>query len=556
MKKMNTVSISLLPLLFLLGACGVRQDGTAELASATYEASLDKISEERLRAHLEFLADDKREGRLTGSSGYQAAAEYVAAEFKSYGLKPGGEDGWYQKVPLQSYQIDADTASMISHRDGEDRQLVFGEDYSMGGDKVRPENAVRAEVVYVGYGVHAPEFNYSDYDGIDVDGKIIALFSRAPAVLPHNERAYYSSSKIKYAEAIKRGAVGIITLRSRYQANASPWERVKASAGTKPGMSWLDLSGAPEGYYPELRGRVYISTATAADLFADTPISFEAARDFAEAGEVASVPLGVEVTLSRKTQHERISSPNVIGIVKGSDPELSAEYVIYSGHLDGLGRGVEVDGDAIYNGAYDNAIGISLLLESARVMASNPPKRSVIFIALTGEEKGLLGSDYFAHHPTVLIDSIVANINLDMALFLFPIADAIAFGAEHSSLESVVRQSLAKEGIALAPDPMPQEVIFIRSDQYSFVRQGIPATFLVTGYNSTDPTIDGAAAVIEFRQQHYHRPSDDLSLPVDWDSAVRFARANTRIGYEVGNAKERPIWNDGDFFGEKFARSR
>lgn len=556
MKAINSASIQLLPWLFLFAACDGRENAVQEDAGVTYAAAIEQISEERLRKHLEYLADDEREGRLTGSKGYDAAAEYVAAEFESYGLEPGGEDGWYQQVPLQTYQIDAGTASMTSHRDGGDLILKFGDDYSMGGDKVRPENEVRAEVVYVGYGVHAPEFNYSDYDGVDVDGKIIALFSRAPAVLPHNERAYYSSSKIKFAEAIKRGAVGYITLRSRYQADSTPWERIKASAGTKPGMSWVNLSGVPEGYYPELRGSASLSAASATEFFAATPISFEAARDAAEASEVASVPLGVEVTLSRRTQHERISSPNVIGIVKGSDPELSAEYVVFSGHLDGHGRGPEVNGDDIYNGAYDNAIGISLLLESARVMASNPPKRSVIFLALTGEEKGLLGSDYFAHYPTVLIDSIVANVNLDMALFLFPIADAIAFGAEHSSLESVVRAALGEEGMELAPDPMPQEVIFIRSDQYSFVRQGIPATFLVTGFNSTDATIDGQAAVVEFRKQHYHRPSDDLSLPIHWDSAVRFARANTRIGYEVGNTVERPSWNDGDFFGEKFARSK
>jgi hypothetical protein len=551
----------LLTAVLLLAACGAREDNESKVADAQSEATpinetVDAISADRIRAHLEYLADDKLEGRLTGEPGYLAAADYVAAQFASYGMDPGGEEGWFQPVPLQTYLVDSNSTSMIAHRDGGDRQLVFADDYSMDGDKVREETKVRAEVVYVGYGVHAPEFGYSDYDGVEVAGKIIAMFGRAPAVLPHNERAYYSSSRTKYREAIERGAIGIISLRSRYEADMSPWERVKKSAGTKHGMSWVTLSDLPEGYYPEIEGAVYLSTHAANDLFDGTPISFEEARDAAEAGKVASTPLGVEVSLGRKTIHQRISSPNVIGIVQGSDPHLSAEYVLFSGHLDGLGRGVEVDGDDIYNGAYDNAIGVSLLLESARVMAANPPRRSVIFIAVTGEEKGLLGSDYFAHFPTVPIDSIVANVNLDMALFLFPVADVIAFGAEHSTLEAVVERALTAEGFEMTPDPMPQEVIFIRSDQYSFVRRGVPATFLVTGYKSTDPAIDGAAAVLEFRKQHYHRPTDDLSLPLDWDSAERFARANTRIGYEVSNAAEKPSWNEGDFFGEKFARSR
>ncbi|HNP35450.1 MAG TPA: M28 family metallopeptidase [Woeseiaceae bacterium] len=546
------------PLLLLVVACGASDNGVSgEAGKDGAQKPVASISAERIRAHLEYLADDEREGRLTGEPGYLAAADYVAAQFEQYGLEPGGEDeGWFQQVPLQSYLIDSDSTSMIAHRDGEDRQLVYRDDYSMGGDPVRSETGVRAEVVYAGYGVHAPEFGYSDYEDVDVEGKIIAIFGRAPAVLSHNERAYYSSSRTKYQEAVKRGAVGIISLRTRYNEEMFPWERVKEMTGKKPGMSWVTLSDTPEGYHPEIKGAVYLSAAAAAELFAGTPISFEEALDAAEEGKVASVPLGVEVTLSRRTQHERISSPNVIGIVRGSDPELASEYIVYSGHLDGLGRGEAVDGDDIYNGAYDNAIGVSLLLESARIMAASPPKRSVIFIAVTGEEKGLLGSDYFAHYPTVPIESIVANVNLDMTLFLFPVADVIAFGAEHSSLEPIVQEALAAEGFELTPDPMPQEVVFIRSDQYSFVRQGVPATFLVTGYKSTDASIDGEAAVINFRKQHYHRPSDDLSLPIDWDSAVRFARANTSIGYKLGNATTRPSWNEGDFFGEKFAKAR
>jgi Zn-dependent M28 family amino/carboxypeptidase len=347
---------------------------------------------------------------------------------------------------------------------------------------------------------------------------------------------------------------GVILLRSRHSQENYPWERIEASTGTKPGMTWLSAVGAADGYYPEILGKVLISAAASEDFFAGTPISFKEAVETSEASKVSSVPLGFEVTLGSRTSHDAITSPNVIGIVRGTDPALADEYVVYTGHLDGLGRGVAVNGDEIYNGAYDNAMGIALLLETARVFAANPPRRSVMLLAVTGEEKGLLGSDYYAHYPTVPIDSVVANINLDMPLFTFPVADIIAFGAEHSSLAGPVERAAAAEGFSVTPDPMPEEVIFIRSDQYSFVRQGVPAIFLVPGFGSMNPDIDGAAHVKDFQLNHYHQPSDELSLPVDWDSAVRFARANVRIGYEVAETEAKPGWNKGDFFGEMFAR--
>jgi Zn-dependent M28 family amino/carboxypeptidase len=205
---------------------------------------------------------------------------------------------------------------------------------------------------------------------------------------------------------------------------------------------------------------------------------------------------------------------------------------------------------------YDNAMGSSLLIETARAFAAmpEPPRRSIMFIALTAEERGLVGSDYYAHYPTVPSDSLVANVNLDMPLLLFPLADVIAFGAEHSSLEQVIGSVVAKEDFALAPDPVPEEVLFIRSDQYSFVKKGVPSIFLVPGFNSSNPEINGGALFSEHLQKHYHQPSDDLSRPIDWDSALRFARANVRIGHAVAEEDARPSWNEGDFFGDKFGR--
>jgi hypothetical protein len=519
-------------------------------------SSLSEITRENLQGHLNFLADDARAGRMTGTEGYDEAAAYVAQQFEALGLAPGGDEGWYQNVPMLGRRLEIESAAVTLHRDSGDAELEWKEDFVMGGDEVRGETSVTAEVVFAGYGVHAPEMNYSDYEDIDVRGKIVAVFGGAPQRFPHNERAFYSSGRTKAEEMVRRGAIGRIGLRSRVDQKRVPWERLTLNAGILQGMSWINLSGEVADYHPEIEGDATFSVPTAAELFEGAPITFEEALDAADAGRPLSTPLGTEVTLSQKTRHEEVESPNVIGIVPGSDPELKDEYVVFSAHLDHVGIGEPVDGDDIYNGYYDNAMGVSLLIEAARAFAAmpEPPPRSILFIALTGEERGLIGSDYFAHYPTVPSDSLVANVNLDMPLLLYPLADVIAFGAEHSTLQQLIEPAVAAEDFALTPDPVPEEVLFIRSDQYSFVRQGVPSVFLVPGFTSTDPKVDGAAAFQEHLATHYHRPSDDSSRPVDWDSALRFARANVRIGLAVADADERPAWNEGDFFGDRFAR--
>lgn len=534
-----------------IGAC--EQQPTPEPTSLT--EALDTISQERLSAHLSYLADDALEGRDAGQPGYDLAAAYVREQFAEMGLEPGAVDGWYQQVPLATYTLNPDSPAMIVHRDGVDTELEYRAQFVMRGDAVREENFVRAEVVYVGFGVHAPDFAYSDYEGIDIEGKIVALFDNAPATLPADYRAYYASTLVKNQEMVARGAIGAIAMRSQRSVESFPWGRVKQVVGKKPSMAWVDLSGKTSGYFPEIEGGAYISVDTAKQMMAGTPISFEGARAATESDTPASIPLGIEVSLARKTTHARIESPNVIGVVRGTDPELADEYVVFSAHLDhtGIGEPVEGSTDKIYNGAYDNAMGVSLMLEAARAIAAAPPRRSVMFIGLTAEEKGLLGSDYFAHYPAVPSSSIIANVNLDMPLFLFPVAELIGFGAEHSSLQAPMAAAAKAEGFVLTPDPMPEENFFIRSDQYSFVKQGIPASYLDVNFRSSDPGIDGEVLVKDHIKNHYHKPSDDLSRPVDWDSAVRFARANARIGLAIANDDDRPTWNEGNFFGEMFA---
>jgi len=284
-------------------------------------------------------------------------------------------------------------------------------------------------------------------------------------------------------------------------------------------------------------------------------MTFEQALDAAESGQPASKALGIEITLSQRSEHAEITSPNVLGVIRGSDPDLADEYIVYTAHLDHIGIGAPVDGDDIYNGFYDNAMGVSLLIEAARAFKAmpEPPRRSILLAAVTGEERGLLGSDYFAQYPTVPKEAMIANVNLDMPLLLYPLADVIAFGAQHSSLDAPIGRAAQDEGLTLTPDPIPEEVLFIRSDQYSFVRQGIPAVFLVPGFTSSDPEIDGEALFQGHLKTHYHRPSDDLSRHVDWPSALRFARTNVRIGLEIDGDDTPPAWNEGDFFGDRFS---
>ncbi len=532
--------------LFAIGSC-------ASAPPTTLDESLDQIHERPLRSHFRWLADDEREGRAPGEPGYEVSAQYVADQFALMGLEPAGTDGWYQQVPLRTYKAVADTAEFIVHADGGDLSFAYRDDFSAAPDPVHPSTRVRGEVVYVGYGIHAPELGYSDYDGVDVRGKIIAGFSGAPESFEGVQRAYFSSSTNKRQEAVARGAIGTITFRSRKAEQRSPWNEMKERIGIRASMTWVNEAGEAARHFPELLGSASLSPRTAEKLLADTPLSYEDTLAAMEAGEVRSMPLGVEVTIARESEHTELTSPNIIGLVRGTDPELADEYVVYTAHLDHMGVR-EVNGERkIYNGAYDNAIGVALMLETARVFAAVPPRRSVLFIALTGEEHGLLGSDYFVNNPTVPVGSIVANINLDMPLFLYPVADLVAFGAAATSLHPVAVDALAAESFVFSPDPLPEETRFVRSDQYSFVRAGVPAIYLVPGFTSMDEDIDGESLYRAFLDKHYHEATDDLDQRVHWDSAIRFARAHARIGYAVASQDDRPVWNTGSFLGERFA---
>ena len=540
----------------LLFACSkvsnkIPENGSAE---SGFDTALASISRDNIQSSINYLAADEREGRMTGSRGYNESAQYVADKFAAMGLEPGGTEEWLQQVPFITRMLDVENSGVTLHKSTGDVNLEWAKDQIIYADRLRAENRIRAEVVFAGFGVHAPELGYSDFDEIDVSGKIVATFSGAPATFPSTERAYYSSGRTKAAELVRRGAIGQIGLMSRLAERLDPWENWTQNLGTQPGMSWIDEGGEVADFHPELQGDVKFNRHSAEQLFEGSSLTFEEALDAADEARPLSTALGIEVTMYRSAEHERITSPNVVGILRGRDPELANEYVVYSTHLDHLGTGAPVDGDSIYNGLYDNALGVAVTIEIARAFASLsvPPRRSIVFVAVTGEEEKLAGSDYFAHYPTVPSSAIVANVNIDMPMFLFPMNTVTGYGAEHSSLESLTTEEARKEGFEYIPAPFPAQVYFIRSDQYSFVRQGLPSVYLAEGIGSSDPAVDGRVVLDAFFAEHYHQPSDDLSQPIEWETALRFSRAGARIGYRIAMEDQRPTWNEGDFFGEKF----
>jgi Zn-dependent M28 family amino/carboxypeptidase len=432
------------------------------------------------------------------------------------------------------------------------RGLIPYRDYVPSPDYLRRTVEVTAPLVLAGFGVTAPDRGYDDYRAVDPKGKIVVLLTGAPSSFAPAERAHYATARIKFQNAVRRGAVGVLVVRTRDQT--FPWDRLtrQARAG---GMRWLDSKGEPADVFPALRGVAILSDTGAARLFEGAPASLAQVLTDAAAGKPPAFDLPVRATLRTVSEHERLESPNVAGLLRGTDPRLRDEVVVLSAHLDHLGVGEPVKGDSIYNGALDNASGSAALLEVAGAFTAlpRPPRRSVLFLAVTGEEMGLLGSDYFAEYPTVPIDRIVANVNLDGLAVLYPLREMVPFGAEHSTLDSTVARVAKRLGIALAPDPFPQEVFFVRSDQYSFVRRGVPSLFPFMSLRS-DSGVDAAARFREWLATRYHTPQDDIGQPMDFEAGAGHAQLGFLVGLEIANADQRPAWKSGDFFERTFER--
>ncbi len=512
---------------------------------------------EGLRAHVAFLSDDLLEGRDTGSRGHEIAARYVATRFEAFGLKPAGDDGgWYQTITFQETDHGATPGTVTISGSGGEKTWAHATDVFVVLNPLEPTFDVAAPLVFVGYGIEDARTSLDDYRGLDVKGKIVVALSGFPKGMPSEVGAHLSAVKEQAAE--RHGAIGMVVIDTLQSLKASPWERRQFAR--LPRFTWVGPDGRPFVEAPGIRAGASLNTPAAEAVFAGAARALVTILKESEknGGKPKGFALKTSIRIRIAATGRRVTSPNVAAILPGSDPALAGEVVVLSAHLDHLANARAKTGDApgadrINNGALDNAAGIATMLEVARAVASAPtrPRRSILFLASTGEEKGLLGADYFARHPTVPIEKIVGNVDLDMPVLLYPFTDVIAFGADHSTLGAIVAAAVAPMGIALSKDPMPEEGIFVRSDHYNFVKQGVPAVLLATGYAN-----GGEKAWSDFLLGNYHHPGDDLSQKIDWVAGARFAETNYRITRGMADAATPPRWFQGDYFGDLFAKDR
>ena len=524
----------------------------AALVATPLAAQEPAAQETAIRAHVEFLADDTMLGRDSFTPEYRIAANYVATQLMAAGVQPGGDDGSYlQNIGFQA-TMPAAQGEMAITRGGRRQPLTFGEDFVGAVNPRAADFHLGGDVVFAGYGAVDPDIGWDDYRGLNVRGKIVAVLAGGPAKLASEKRAHFSSRAAKSQAALARGAKGIVLIDSI--ANDAGYSVARRAANwQRPSISWIAPDGTP---HLEAGGAPSIGTlsrAGAAKLFAGSPVAW-AAVDAAErsGGAMPTGALGVSVEARQRSETARMESPNVVGVIPGSDPKLAREQVVLTAHLDHLGV-EEMDSDdpkadRINNGAIDNAIGIAMMIEIAREFrrSGKAPRRTIVFTAVTAEEVGLLGSEYYARHPSVS-GTMVANINLDMPIMTYDFRDIIAYGAERSSIGADLKRILDAQGLPLTPDPVPEENYFVRSDHYSFVTAGVPSIYLDAG-----PAGAGKAATDAFVNDHYHQVSDQTDLPIDWTAARRFMAIHYRLARDIADADARPRWTKGDFFGVLF----
>jgi len=514
--------------------------------SATLVPAADLVKEgDRWWSHIQVLADDNMEGRNTGSPGHLRAARFLASEFERAGLKPAGINGYLQPVKFKVAQIDEEHSSLALVRDGKTTPLKLGEDANL---TVRAALAkkVDAEVVFCGYGLSIPEYKFDDFAGLDLKGKIVVYIAGGPSNIPGNLRSHYSFRSERWKAIHNAGAIGVVAIANP-KAMDIPWER-STLARLNPAMELEAVSDIPGQEFGAT-----INPAHAEQFFAASGHTFAELLTLVDQGKpLPRFPLHIRLLATEQMKTSEVESQNVIGVLPGSDATLKNEYVVFGAHLDHLGVGAPINGDRVYNGAMDDGSGIASLIEIANIakLETLRPKRSILFVAVTGEEKGLLGSQYFTSSPTVPLKNIVADINMDMYLPLFPLKYLQVMGLEESTLGAEVRAAAEKAGVIVQADPEPQRNLFIRSDQYNFIKQGVPAVTFKFGYVKGSPEEKLAK---DWLRERYHAPSDDLNQPVDKAAAAKYNRLMLDLGMRVADASVRPHWNADSFF-RRFAK--
>jgi len=512
-------------------------------------AAFQKIDAERIRAQVRFLSHDLLEGRGTGQRGGDLAAEYIATQFSLYGLKPAGDNGTYlQKVPMVGVTPTPETTFSLVPNNGSARELKPLTDYVAYDETQRPDSTVNTEIVFVGYGVEAPEYKWDDYKGVEVKGKVLLMLVNEPTSDDPNffkgrALTYYGRWMYKYEQAARKGAVGAILIHKTDMASY-PWEVVRNSnSGEK---SFLKLDGSVKLKVASwIHLDVARELAAAAGMDLDKMMADAGSRDF----HPVSLPLKLQAHMVSKVRP--FESSNVIALLPGSDPKIKTEAVIYTAHYDHLGIRPDMPGDNIYNGANDNATGCGILLELARAFsgAAQQPRRSIVFASVTAEEQGLLGSEYLGKHPPIPAGKIALDLNYDDVPPLGSPEEVEVSGSERTTFYPTVEALAAEFRLAIRPDAHPEAGHYYRSDHFSLARVGIPAFSLNEGikYKGHDAAW-GMQKASEYTDKHYHQPSDEYRADMDFTGDAVMARFGFALGWQAASAPKLVGWEKGDEF--------
>ena len=519
------------------------------------------LNEAAMRANIKFLSSDLLEGRGTGARGGELAANYIAAQMEALGLKGAGANGSFmQPVSLVGVKADPNTKLVVSGRNGKE-SFKFADDYVAFTGAQTDEVDVDADLVFVGYGINAPEQRWNDYKGgpEDYRGKFLVMLvndppatTAEPNLFGGRTLTYYGRWTYKYEEAARRGAAGVILLHTDESAGY-PWGVVRTSNG-----SWrFDIARTAGDNTPFLNIRSWVTDETARRIMKLAGQDLDSLRAKAASRDFQPVALGLKGKLNLKSEVKRVQAPNVAGILPGRDPKLRDEYVIYSAHWDHLGIGApDKTGDAIYNGALDNATGVASVLAIAEALAKLPPaqrpRRSSLFLFPTAEEQGLIGAEWYAKHPLVPLARTAANVNLDSMNVLGPTHDFIPLGAERSPLSAVVAAVARERGMRVSPDARPEQGSFYRSDHFPFAKVGVPSISLKEGDDYVGHTKEwGEAQFKAYNTAHYHQPSDEFTDAWDFRGMLQETEIAMAIGRRIADDPTMPRFNPNDEFARK-----
>jgi len=493
--------------------------------------------------HIKFLADDSLEGRDTGSEGLKKAEAYAVEQFQKAGLEPAGTDGFYQPVDFKEYELDEEKSSLALVNGNESKMLSFADDGFFSSRSTRDSVKLTAPLVFGGYGLTIPEKNLDELAGLDLKGKVVVYIAGSPSDIPTALASHYQTAGERWKSLRAAGVAGIISILNPASMDI-PWTRISVNRN-HPAM---DLAGEEFNDTPGLKFAVIFNPASAEPLFAGSRHTFaEIAALAKDRKPLPHFPLGLSLKAEAAVRTTEVKSANLVGKLTGSDPVLKNEYVVLSAHIDHVGIGAPINGDKIYNGAMDDGSGTSAVMDIAASLRAHPEtlKRSVLFLLVTAEEKGLLGSKYFAAHPTVPRKSMVADINMDMFLPIVPMKMLKILGLEESDLGSEAAKIAESMGIQPIPDPQPLRNAFIRSDQYSFIKQGIPAVKIDVGFALGTPE---EQVFKDWLTNRYHAPSDDINQPVNLQTAATYEEFTRRLLIATANAPARPQWKPDSFF--------